>query len=980
MAGQQLMSLAVALSVVQIISGYSFENCIEDANSTHTKFSCVIRKEKNISKIIGDLPHSATNLKISKNYIWHVPNSSFVHLPQLEILEMSLSHLSTVDGLAFQSLHCLKSLNLTSNNISELHPLLFRDLQNLTFLSLTNNRLKQLPVSIFADVTNLTTLILRLNLLANFSGVAQSVSHLKNLAVLDLCSNNLTSLAHVNSSLPKSLLRLYLCKNKLYTLGCAPTFLMYVRVLDLSYNFQLPSMAFKGLDLRQIIYLRMRSIRVNISELLSVSNIRASHIDFSGTDLNNSRSLVNLCGLLKTKVKWMKKLLLTDNKIEVLENHTLSRCPQITGALDLSLNRMKAVSCLSFLIGQRQIQTLNVEHNHLVYLKACNGQKTPPFQSLRELSFRYNRILSVKPHAFYHTPKITTLKLNINTIAFLDRKALKGLTHLETLRLDNNLLSDLFEDSFEDLYNLQTLNLRNNRIAVIFNGTFLNLTRLTTLDLGGNKITHFDPSGLDGLTSLANLYLDGNNLKEINSKQYYAFQTTLQVLDLQRNQIRFTSQGTSSPFMNLSKLRNLKLDGQRPHGITFLPHAFFRGLHALQSLYLTDNRIAYLATDAFDDLKGLRFLTLDNSCVGVVQLKPGVFKNLRNVSKLIVENMGIQNFSKEVFGNLTNLSVLQLNHNVMQTIAVEALEALPKLRYLDIRNTPLSCTCQNSNLQNWTVNNKDVQVVYLHSLPCQYSYKKFFNFDTNVCYLDLGKYLFFSTAAVIVLLTVIPIFYTKLYWKMKYGYYVFRSWFSEKWHRLREEEENCKYDAFISYNSSDEHWVLDQLLPNLEGNVSSFKLCLHHRDFELGRDIVDNIVSAVYSSRKTICVVSRNFLRSEWCSLEIQLASYRLFDEHRDVLLLVFLEPIPERQISSYHRMRKVMLKKTYLQWPDPECNDPAKAQDLFWNHLRKALRRGSRLEVEEELDRNEGCIIADREEKEPFVDQTPDEEYYLIP
>ncbi|KAF3839315.1 hypothetical protein F7725_018032 [Dissostichus mawsoni] len=140
---------------------------------------------------------------------------------------------------------------------------------------------------------------------------------------------------------------------------------------------------------------------------------------------------------------------------------------------------------------------------------------------------------------------------------------------------------------------------------------------------------------------------------------------------------------------------------------------------------------------------------------------------------------------------------------------------------------------------------------------------------------------------------------------MKYGCYVFISWFGEQWRRLREKEENCKYDAFISYNSSDEQWVMDQLIPNLEGNGSSFKLCLHHRDFELGRNIVDNIVSAVYSSRKTICVVSRNFLKSEWCSLEIQLASYRLFDEHRDVLLLVFLEQISERQVSCYHRMRK---------------------------------------------------------------------------
>ncbi|KAM9309607.1 toll-like receptor 13 [Pholidichthys leucotaenia] len=218
------------------------------------------------------------------------------------------------------------------------------------------------------------------------------------------------------------------------------------------------------------------------------------------------------------------------------------------------------------------------------------------------------------------------------------------------------------------------------------------------------------------------------------------------------------------------------------------------------------------------------------------------------------------------------------------------------------------------------------------------------------------------------MLTVTPLLYVKLYWKTKYGYYVFRAWFSQQWSSFREEEEKCKYDAFISYNSSDEQWVMHQLLPNLERNGSNFKLCFHHRDFELGRDIVDNIVSAVYSSRKTICVVSRNFLQSEWCSLEIQLASYRLFDEHRDVLLLVFLEPISERQLSSYHRMRKVMLKKTYLQWPGSDCINPIQAQEVFWNQLRRAIRTGNKQALD------------DNEIDEETEDHTSVEDYYLLP
>lgn len=944
----QLLSVTILLGALQLISGYSFKNCIEVPYSKGKSFNCIHRKEKNITAIINDLPSSAISLTICVNPVCHIPDGSFVNLTNLQHLRLDHNNLTTIDQFAFQNLYQLKTLNMSFNYISELSPSMFEDLHNLSFLSLKKNKLKELPEGIFSNLFNLNHLIMSFNFLTNFSAVAESVSNLKNLSMLDLCFNNLTSLSHSNVSLPKSLTNLYICRNNLSTLGCKHLFLGFIKVLDLSYNPRLPTMAFQGVDLRSINYLRLRSTSVKIVEFLNITNMHVGHVDFSGTGLKNDTLLIELCRLLKRKVRSIKNLNLGSNGIVNLTNYTLSDCPEITGALDLSHNQLKRITCLSVGLFQTKIKNFSVEHNHLTSLPSCKKLKKQN-QDLEVLSYRYNRILSVSSYAFYHMPNIKTLKLNINTIAFLHRKALKGLKRLETLRLDNNLLTDLFNNTFEDLFNLQNLNLRNNRISVIFNGTFLSLRNLTILDLGGNKITHFQPSGLDGLKRLSKFYLDGNYLKKIDTSHYHIFQDTLTVLDLSGNQIRFLDGSIPlSPFKNLSKLSDLKLDGQRPYGLTSLPRTLFRGLYSLKFLYLTNNKIFHIPNDVFDDLIGLHFLTLDNCCIGVTQLQPGVFKNLKNLTKLIVENMGIHNFSKEIFGNLSQLKTIQLNRNAMQNIHVDALESLPELHYLDIRNVPLSCTCKNRLLRNWTVYNPNVQVVYLYDLPCPHDEKlKFFNFDTNVCYIDLGEYLFLSTALMILLSTVSLLLYVKLYWKIKYGYYVFRSWCSEQWRRLREKEENCKYDAFISYNSFDEQWVMDQLLPNLEGNGSSFKLCLHHRDFEPGRYILDNIVSAVYSSRKTICVVSRNFLSSEWCSLEIQLASYRLFDEHRDVLLLVFLEPISERQLSSYHRMRKVMLKKTYLQWPGSECTDLTQAQDLFWNQLRRAISSGSRTETE---------------------------------
>ncbi|XP_054638497.1 toll-like receptor 21 [Dunckerocampus dactyliophorus] len=986
---RQLLPLAVALIAAQMVATYTYKNCIEVTDSEKQSFKCMNRKATSISAILDDLPKFILNLSIVDNPIQHIPDKTFANFTNLQWLQLHNNHLNAIDEFAFHNLSHLRCLNLSFNNISQLSSSPFKSLHNLTFLSLRGNKLKQLPEGIFSALLKLDTLQLRQNLLTNFTGIVESVSNLKKLQELDLCFNSLTSLCHSNVSLPKSLAKLYICRNNLSMLGCDHSFLGQVQILDLSYNSQLLAMAFQDVDLAKTKYLKLQSTSVKVATLLNISNIDVCHVDFTGTGLNNTGLLTELCRLLSRKVESIKKLRLGDNGISNsnLRKDTLSLCPKITDFLDLSHNNLnssqnkKNLNCFVFLHNSRNhLKRINYEHNHLTTLVSCKTKKAAPFYKMEELSFRYNRILMVQADAFFHTPNLKTLKLNINTVAFLHHKALKGLRRLETLRLDNNLLTDLYNDTFEGLFALQTLNLRNNRIAVIFNGTFLGLGNLTTLDLGGNKITHFDVSGLEGLKSLLKLYLDGNNLKHIETSLHCVFQDTLTVLDLERNQIRFLKQNVSSPFMNLSQLKDLKLGGQRPYGLTHLPHAFFRGLHKLSSLYLSNNQISYISPDAFDDLTGLKFLTLDRCCDVNMPLLPGVFKNLRNLSKLILENAGIQTFSKKVFGNLTKLNTLQLNHNGMQSIDVRVLKSLYNLRYLDMRNLPLSCTCSNRLLQNWTLNNPDVQVVYVYNLPCQQGENhSFYNFETDVCFIDLGEYLFFSTAVVTALFTAFPLLYINLYWKMKYGYYVFRSWFGDQWRRLKEEEENCKYDAFISYNSNDEQWVMEQLLPNLEGNGSSFKLCLHHRDFEPGRYIVDNIVTAVYGSRKTICVVSRNFLQSEWCSLEIQLASYRLFDEHRDVLLLVFLEPITERQMSSYHRMRKVMLKKTYLQWPGSEGFNPVQAQDLFWKQLRRAMRTGSKVETEDD-DIGEGCLALENCDLGDSDTQTliADENFYI--
>ncbi|XP_014869491.1 PREDICTED: toll-like receptor 13 isoform X2 [Poecilia mexicana] len=115
------------------------------------------------------------------------------------------------------------------------------------------------------------------------------------------------------------------------------------------------------------------------------------------------------------------------------------------------------------------------------------------------------------------------------------------------------------------------------------------------------------------------------------------------------------------------------------------------------------------------------------------------------------------------------------------------------------------------------------------------------------------------------------------------------------------------------------------------------RICREH--FLQGKPIIENITDAIYGSRKTICVISRSYLQSEWCSREIQMASFRLFDEKKDVLILLFLEEIPSYHLAPYYRMRKLVKKRTYLSWPQA-----AQHPGVFWQNVQRALQTGGAL------------------------------------
>ena len=113
--------------------------------------------------------------------------------------------------------------------------------------------------------------------------------------------------------------------------------------------------------------------------------------------------------------------------------------------------------------------------------------------------------------------------------------------------------------------------------------------------------------------------------------------------------------------------------------------------------------------------------------------------------------------------------------------------------------------------------------------------------------------------------------------------------------KSREDVLNDK--LFISYSSKDFSWVTENLIPPLEKHAIPYSI--HNRDFELGRPIVQNMADSVYNSRQVLIILSNNYLASNFCREELQMALQRGVDTGYSAVTLVTIDKLKKTQLPS---------------------------------------------------------------------------------
>ncbi|XP_041665209.1 toll-like receptor 13 isoform X2 [Cheilinus undulatus] len=900
---------------------YSLKNCtfnFTEGTLAEVHLDC---SKRQLVSVPDDIPRDANSLTLYDNQIKQIQRGDFGNLSQLSLLNLDRNLIAHVDDGSFMYLMSLTELHMVDNYLTHLTGNIFQGLSNLTLLDLDDNNITFIHDSAFHFLTRLQTVILDSNRLQTVSDI-QPILNLPQLQKLSIKYNLFSTFESkdLNLNVSSSLRELDVEGNNLRRFSITTPIFPHLQEINLCPCGQ--SSPFQW----------------DIPDKSLLRNITRMDLSHSYAFENIEKVLQSLDSLQRLKLnfmeRWIEKgLLATVCKIPTLQSLDLSfnLDPNLSATLG-ACSQLKELYLTSTGISKipkgsmammKQLRSLDLSLNILTKVP----EDIRSLSSLRVLTFEFNQISELSCEDFKNTSSLRELLLNNNRIVKLDRCIFLNLYSLEVLDLSWNQIWTLGGAFKIGPPNLEILNLRNHLVVSIDKGDFEGLGSLKQLDLRTHEITRVDLGAFDGLHKVTSLSV---------SLQSY-FDCTFRALR------QITNLTITFPFPNI-----LQNDHQ---GFGIHSHVDMIKSAKLLEEFTAENLYPWTPNnDTFQFNSKLRSLRITQNELS--DLGPDVFWPIPNLEVLDLSGNNLKSFDFLAQANLSALKYLFLSDNGITLISETIFQSLPALIYLDLSNNPFTCDCSNAGFIQWVKSNNQTQVDGAHDYICFFPLikqgTKVLDFDVQSCWMDVGFLCYISSSCLVVLTLLTSFIYHFLRWQMVYAFLLFQAFLYDS--RKRRKEAPHLYDAFISYNVEDEAWVYREMLPVLEGE-QGWRLCLHHRDFQPGKPIIENITDAIYSSRKTICVISRSYLQSEWCSREIQMASFRLFDEKKDVLILLFLEEIPSHQLSPYHRMRKLVKKRTYLCWPQA-----GRHKGVFWQNVRRALETGESTRDMNLLTGPEGC------------------------
>ena len=805
------------------------------------------------------------HIDMSNNFIKRIGQEDFFGLDGLTHLSLARNEISDVDDEAFRNRSSLLVLDFSDNKLFSL-PDGVKFLTNLQTLDVSNNFISDINKESLDAMSNLWRLQMHGNLLLNIS--SQLFSNLRSLQILDLSTNRINRVQSGAFAQNSRLRAVRLDGNQ-------------VRVLDGVFQ-----------DVPGLIW-------------LNVSDNKIQHFDYS---------------VFPRSLSWLD---ISHNEISIINNY--------------------------FDIKKSAISYLDLSFNHLVQIEAKSF-----LENLETLLLNDNKITTIAPYTFYHQFKLAKVDLSVNEISSFSENAIR-------------LGPDSASRSQQPIFNLG-----GNPIACDCNMQWFKSVNEKTKMPQYPHIVDIESIYCQLMDTEVKTFIP---LVEARNDQFLCPYKThcfslCQCCQFDSCDCEMICPDGCSCYHDNSWSKNIIqcTDNDYDHIPANMP------MDATE-IYLDGNSLRVLKSHSLIGRKNLRVLHLNNSNIEKIENK--TFNGLKSLRALHLENNRLKSLHGFEFTGLTHLRELYLQGNLLTSInnttfkALKSLEVLslegnsiidfpiwqlainPYLVSIRIANNLWTCDCEFLNrftswMKVFSSRIMDADQISCVSNDLVEPKTRLIDYEEKICEGPIiavaktqvqekliGNYLplMIAVLASVAMLVIFGIILFSFRHSIKI-------WVESKSDHDRvldsrqdspnpstvySESEAELFDTFVSYSPLDAAFVHSILGKELEAG-NQYRVCLQHRDLPAPTAQSEQARKVMQSSKKTIIVLSNNYLRTEWVNADYKSGLYQSAQDKNSKLIFILLGA--QDAALSDPNMCSLLSNSIILQWGESQ----------FWTKLQYSL------------------------------------------
>ncbi|XP_075169491.1 leucine-rich repeat domain-containing glycoprotein 150 [Haematobia irritans] len=277
---------------------------------------------------------------------------------------------------------------------------------------------------------------------------------------------------------------------------------------------------------------------------------------------------------------------------------------------------------------------------------------------------------------------VSSIKIANCTIEYMHPDAFNGLDDLFSVNLTNVGLAIINPDTFANNKKLRMLTISGNDLSVMSSVHYLlKSSSIEELDLSRNNLMELNPNAFSQLSNIIYINLSQNNLAKIPEHVFDKIET-IEELDLSYNSL------TTLPpsIFNRTALAILHL---KYNSIT---NDLRFGTVDLQQLDLSFNQIHIVHHGMFDKMTSLTNLNLKGN--GLTKVQADSFLTLKNLRHIDLSINELDQISSMMFYKNSELDVIRLNDNPrlsqLPTDGFRSYNGYFTVYYLDVSNCAIS--------------------------------------------------------------------------------------------------------------------------------------------------------------------------------------------------------------------------------------------------------------------------------------------------